>query len=127
MPDGKVSGTVYLVDEVRTYGSKGTFKKRLVVLEQPGERSSNLIPVEFIQEDVQMADTMRVGEEVEIEFDLKGREWQRDANSEKRYFLNAQVCRWTSLKAPPDRQQEFDDAKSEKQGGGNIPDDEIPF
>lgn len=128
MPDGKVTGTVYLVDDAKTYGSRGTFKKRLVVLTQENERSTNYVPLEFVQQDCKLADDMRIGEEVEVEFVLKGREWQKDSRSEVRYFLNAEVVNWKSIKEPPTRQQQLDE-QPKQEGGDNtdVPDDEIPF
>lgn len=128
MPDGKVTGTVYFIDDTKTYGSKGTFKKRLVVITQEDTRSTNYIPLEFIQDDCKRADSMKVGEEIEVEFILKGREWQKDRQSEVRYFLNAEIVDWKVLRDAPPKQRELEQKPdSGDESAGDIPDDEIPF
>jgi hypothetical protein len=90
MSDGKVSGKVHFIDETKTFGQNG-FRKRVVVLEQDTGRFTNYIPVEFIQESCDSVDSLKVGDEAEITFELTGRKWQRDAASEVKYFLNAQA------------------------------------
>ena len=81
MSDAVVRGTVHVVEETKTYGSKG-FRKRLVVLEQDNGRFPAYIPVDFIQDGCDDADRLNVGDDVEITYRLNGRKWQRDANSE---------------------------------------------
>lgn len=90
MSDGKVSGKVHFIDETKTFGQNG-FRKRVVVLEQDTGRFTNYIPVEFIQDSCDSVDSLKVGDEAEITFELTGRKWQRDAASEVKYFLNAQA------------------------------------
>jgi hypothetical protein len=90
MSEPKVRGVVHLVEETKTYGQKG-FRKRLVVLEQDNGRFTNYIPVDFIQDGCDSADGLNVGDEVEITYRLNGRKWQRDANSEVKFFLNAEA------------------------------------
>ena len=90
MSESKVRGIVHLVEETKTYGQKG-FRKRLVVLEQDNGRFTNYIPVEFIQDSCDSADELNDGDEVEITYRLSGRKWQRDAQSEVKYFLSAEA------------------------------------
>lgn len=90
MSDGKVSGKVHFIDETKTFGQNG-FRKRVVVLEQDNGRFTNYVPIEFIQDSCDSVDSLKVGDEAEITFQLSGRKWQRDAASEVKYFLNAQA------------------------------------
>ncbi|MEQ9406932.1 MAG: DUF3127 domain-containing protein [Fuerstiella sp.] len=90
MSNGKVEGKVHFIDETKTYGQKG-FRKRLVVLEQDNGRFTNYIPLEFIQDSCDDADQLSVGTEVEINYRLNGRKWQRDPQSEVKYFLSAEA------------------------------------
>ena len=110
MSDAKVRGVVHLIEETKTYGQKG-FRKRLVVLEQDNERFTNYIPLEFIQDACDSVDDLNVGDDVEISYRLSGRKWQRDANSEVKFFLNAEATAFKVLagKASP--------------GGGTAPAD----
>jgi len=90
MSEATVQGTVHLIEETKTYGQKG-FRKRLVVLEQDKGRFINYIPLEFVHEGCDTADELSAGDEVEVSYRLSGRRWQRDANSEVKFFLNAEA------------------------------------
>ena len=93
MSDGKVRGIVHFIDQTRTYGQNG-FRKRLVVLEQEKERFSNFVPVEFTNDNCDSVDGLNVGDDVEVDYRLNGRKWQKDAKSEVKYFLNAEALRF---------------------------------
>ena len=93
MSDPKVRGIVHFIDETKTYGQKG-FRKRLVVLEQDKERFTNFVPVEFTNDNCDTVDELNVGDDVEIDYRLSGRKWQKDAKSEVKYFLNAEGMRF---------------------------------
>ena len=90
MSETKIRGIVHLIEETKTYGQKG-FRKRLVVLEQDNGRFTNYIPIEFTRDSCDTVDEMSVGNEVEISYQLSGRKWQKDANSETKYFLSAEA------------------------------------
>lgn len=90
MSESKVRGVVHLVEETKTFGQKG-FRKRLVVLEQENGRFSNFIPVEFLQDACDRVDDLNLGDEIEVSYRLTGRKWQRDPNSEVKYFLSCEA------------------------------------
>ena len=98
MSESTVSGVVHLVEPTKTYGQKG-FRKRLVVLEQAGDRFTNYIPVEFIQDNCELADDIHEGDQIEVTYRLSGRKWQRDANSDVKYFLSAEAIRFQTLES----------------------------
>ena len=93
MSETKVRGVIHFIDETKTYGQKG-FRKRLVVLEQDNERFTNYVPVEFTNDNCDTVDELNVGDDVEIEYRLKGRKWQKDPSSEVKYFLNAEAIQF---------------------------------
>ena len=93
MSDAKVRGIVHFIDETKSYGQKG-FRKRLVVLEQDNDRFTNYVPVEFIQDNCDTVDQLKVGDDCEITYKLSGRKWQKDSSSEVKYFLNAEAIRF---------------------------------
>ena len=97
MSDWTVRGTVHLIEETKTFGQKG-FRKRLVVLEQDKGRFTNYIPLEFLQESCDAVDELSVGDEIEVPFRLSGRKWQRDANSEVKFFLTAEATGFKILR-----------------------------
>ncbi len=97
MSDGKVRGIVHVVEETKTYGQNG-FRKRLVVLEQDKGRFTNYVPVEFTNDNCDGVDGLSVGDEIEIDYQLNGRRWQKDANSEVKFFLNAEAMSFSVVK-----------------------------
>ena len=125
MSDAKVRGVVHLIEETKTYGQKG-FRKRLLVLEQDNGRFTNYIPVEFVQDSCDSADDLKGGDEVEITYRLNGRKWQRDANSEVKFFLNAEALSFDVVgKQNPGASGAVSSANAAFQEA--IDDDEVPF
>ena len=90
MSEAKVRGIVHLIDETKTYGTKG-FRKRMVVLEQDQGGYTNYIPLDFIRDGCDTVDELNVGDEIEVSYQLSGRRWQKDADSEVKFFLNAEA------------------------------------
>jgi len=90
MSEAKIRGVVHLIEATKTFGQKG-FRKRMVVLEQSGGRFTNYIPVEFTNDGCDRVDDMHVGDEVEVNYRLTGRKWQRDPQSEVKFFLSAEA------------------------------------
>jgi hypothetical protein len=118
-----VRGTVHLIEETKTYGQKG-FRKRLVVLEQDKGRFINYIPLEFVQDNCETADELNVGDEIQVAFRLNGRKWQRDENSEVKFFLNAEALEFKVLKPgaeSDDSPPEYSDAEAA------LDDEDVPF
>ena len=125
MSDPQVTGKIHLIEETKTYGQKG-FRKRLVVLEQDKGRFINYIPVEFTNDNCQMADELSVGQEVTISYRLNGRRWQRDANSEVKFFVNVEALRVAAAEGadPGDKSaDDFNQANAEL----TYSEDDIPF
>jgi hypothetical protein len=123
MSDGKVRGIVHFVDETKTFGQKG-FRKRLVVLEQDTGRFTNYVPLEFTQDGCDRADQLKVGDDVEVDFRLSGRKWQKDPQSEVRYFLNAEAVNFKVLGSKP---AVDDSAVNDQFADAEAPDDDMPF
>lgn len=94
MSDAKLRGVVHVVEETKTYGQKG-FRKRLVVLEQDNGRFVNYVPLDFTGDGCDTVDNLQVGDEIEVTYRLSGRKWQRDPQSEVKYFLNAEAIRYS--------------------------------
>ncbi len=126
MSDPKVRGIVHFIDETKTYGQKG-FRKRLVVLEQDKERFTNFVPIEFTNDNCDTVDELSVGDDVEIDYRLSGRKWQKDAKSEVKYFLNAEGMRFQVMgKAGDDAQQAASNANANAALAEAAEDDEEP-
>lgn len=90
MSDPIVTGIVHLIEPTKTFGQKG-FRKRLVVIEQNSGRFTNYLPMEFLQDACDQADSLNVGDRINVSYRLTGRKWQRDPQSEVKFFLSAEV------------------------------------
>ena len=133
MSDAKVRGIVHLIEETKTYGQKG-FRKRMVVLEQGNERFTNYLPLDFIQDACDSADELNVGDDVEISYRLSGRKWQKDPQSEVKFFLSAEATSFNVIKG---KGKSAKDSTGEKSAGiaaaneqlseAGYADDDIPF
>ena len=125
MSDAKVSGIVHLIDETKTYGQKG-FRKRLVVLEQDKGSFTNFVPIEFIKDGCDTVDELNVGDEVEVTYRLNGRRWQRDQQSEVKYFLSAEALNFRVVVSGVDTSTEKV-TESANDAFSEAGDDEAPF
>ena len=96
MSDAVIRGVVHLVEETKEYGQRG-FRKRLVVLEQDKGSFTNYLPLEFTKDNCDRADEFNEGDELEVNYRLNGRKWQRDAASEVKWFLSAEVLSFKVL------------------------------
>jgi hypothetical protein len=124
MSEGKVRGIVHLVEETKTYGQKG-FRKRLLVLEQDNGRFTNYLPLEFIQDGCDTVDDVKVGDEVS--YRLSGRKWQKDPNSEVKFFLSAEGVSFEKHGAASASSKEDGFDPSDGFTVGEIEDNDVPF
>src|SRR5262245_22881778 len=99
MNEPKVRGIVHVIESTKTYGQKG-FRKRLVVLEQDNGRFANYIPFEFVNDGCDTVDDLSLGDDVEITYRLSGRKWQKDPQSEVKFFLSAEAMGFKRINGP---------------------------
>lgn len=125
MSETKVRGIVHVVEETKTYGQKG-FRKRLVVLEQDTGRFTNYIPVEFLRDNCELADDLNVGDDVEVSYQLSGRKWQKDPNSEVKYFLTAEALSFKVMAGGGEGAEPPADA-NDAFAESNYDENDIPF
>lgn len=129
MSDPSVRGIVHLIEQTKTYG-KNNFRKRLVVLEQKGARFTNYIPLDFIQDSCDTADQLHIGADVEVFYRLSGRKWQRDENSEVKFFLSAEAIRFQMMQTGDTSagERETTDAYDESEFSGDDGNEaDVPF
>ena len=75
MNEVTISGKVKFVDEVREFGSNG-FRKHQIVIETGDGRWDNPIPVEFTKDNIELSKGLKVGDVVQVQSRINGREWQ---------------------------------------------------
>jgi Domain of unknown function (DUF3127) len=129
MSDPQVVGKVHLIEETKSYGQKG-FRKRLVVLEQDKGKFPNYVPIEFTNDNCDKADDLAVGQEVVVSYRLNGRKWQRDPDSEVKFFVNLEALSVSAkegssapAKSKNATTNAFDDANNEL----TYSEEDIPF
>ena len=69
----QVSGKIKLINDTQTFGASG-FRKRELVL-TTDEQYPQMLLIEFVQDKVDILDAYKVGQDVTISINLRGREW----------------------------------------------------
>lgn len=135
----KIEGTIKNVGSEQIVSEK--FKKREIVLEVADGKYPQFIKLEFVQNNCTFLDGFASGENVEISFSIKGREWM-DRNGQAQYFNTLQgfsIKRAGETPAPspqrPQQQSHWSGLRGEMaqdhvdQGLSNLmsDDDGLPF
>lgn len=114
-----------VLEKSDTQEIKETFKKREFVLEYAeNPQYPEFLKFELIQSNCEQLDSIEVGDEVSVNFNLKGRKWT-DPKGEVKYFNSLQAWRIdkkaaSSPDSPPPPTQEW--MKEDFSG-----DDDLPF
>ena len=86
-----IKGKVHMISE--TMQVTDTFRKRELVVEYAeNPQYPEFVKFEAIQDRVSLMDPLKVGDEVEVFFNLRGREWT-DRAGKKQYFNTLQLWR----------------------------------
>jgi hypothetical protein len=88
-----LTGKVKLIQDAQTFAS-GFTKREMVVTVEDGKYPQD-INLEFVQDKVSLLDTVSVGQEVTVTFDIRGREYNG------RYFNNLQAWKIQTGSAAP--------------------------
>ncbi|WP_297762505.1 DUF3127 domain-containing protein [uncultured Muriicola sp.] len=86
----EIQGKVKMIDETKTYGSKGFRKRELVVTTE--EQYPQTIMIEFVQDKTDLLDTFKEGDTVKVSINIRGREWV-NPQGETKYFNSIQGWR----------------------------------
>jgi len=92
----EIQGKIKVIDETKTFGSNG-FRKREVVVTTEEQYPQHIL-VEFIQDKCDLLNSYKVGQEVKISINLRGREWT-NPQGEVKYFNAIQGWRIENLQA----------------------------
>ena len=90
----EVIGKVKLIGEVQTFGSNGFRKRELVVTTD--EQYPQMIMIEFVQDKTDLLNNYKVGQDVKVSINLRGREWI-NPQGEAKYFNSVQGWRIEGL------------------------------
>ena len=69
----EITGKIKKIDETKTFGASGFRKREMVVT--TNEQYPQMIMVEFVQDKCDLLNSYKVGQDVKISINLRGREW----------------------------------------------------
>lgn len=111
-----VKGRIVKIGKTETFGQNG-FRKRELVVETIDQYPQKIL-LEFIQDRCDLLDSYRVGEEVEVNINIRGREWT-NPEGEVKYFNSIQGWR---IKRMGGQSQ-----SGQSSGSGAKASDDLPF
>jgi len=100
----ELQGKIKLIDETKTFGNNGFRKRELVITTE--EQYPQTIMIEFVQDKTELLNAYKVGQDVKVSFNVRGREWV-NPQGETKYFNSIQGWRIENISAPA--------------GGGSVP------
>lgn len=100
----ELQGKIKLIDETKTFGNNGFRKRELVITTE--EQYPQTIMIEFVQDKTELLNAYKVGQDVKVSFNVRGREWV-NPQGETKYFNSIQGWRIENVSAPA--------------SGGNVP------
>lgn len=86
----EIQGSIKLIGDVQEISS--TFKKRELVVTTE-EQYPQTISVEFVQDKTDLLNSFNVGQNVKVNINLRGREWENPQTKEIKYFNTIQGWR----------------------------------
>jgi len=69
------------------------FKKREFVIEDDSSQYPQVISFQVVQDNCNILDSFSVGDEVEVNFNIKGREWTSPKDGQVKYFNTLEAWR----------------------------------
>lgn len=118
----QIHGIIKSIGETNVVSEK--FKKREFVLETEGHTQyPQLIPLEFQQEKAGLLDKYQVGQEVSVDFNLKGRQWT-NTQGEVKTFLTLQAWKIEAVNGADESQQDQNiesNNSNDAPGGDDLP------
>ena len=112
-----LTGKIKLIQDAKTFDS-GFTKREMVVIVEDGKYPQE-INIEFVQDKVALLESLQIGQEVTVTFDIRGREYNG------RYFNNLQGWKIVTLGNEPTLT-----AQNQSQPyptPSDFEDDDIPF
>ncbi len=86
----EVQGSIKLIGEVQEISA--TFKKRELVI-STDEQYPQTLSIEFIQDKTDLLNQFKIGQNVKVGINLRGREWENPQTKEVKYFNSIQGWR----------------------------------
>ena len=116
----ELQGKIKLINETQSFGAS-EFKKRDIVITTDDTYPQDIL-IEFVQDKTTLLDSYKVGQEVKIAINLRGREWVNPEGVAK-YFNSLNGWRIESTNNSQTNTQQ----KEKPTADGNSEPDDLPF
>jgi hypothetical protein len=94
----KFKGIAYKVGNVETISDK--FRKREFVVTDGAAQYPQYIPFTFVNDKCDLLESIAEGQEIEVSFSLKGREWTNPKDGQVKYFSTIEGFAVTATSNP---------------------------
>jgi hypothetical protein len=94
----KFKGIAYKVGNVETISDK--FRKREFIVTDGADQYPQYIPFTFVNDKCDLLNSIAEGQEVEVSFSLKGREWTNPKDGQVKYFSTIEGFAVTTTSNP---------------------------
>ena len=92
----ELNGKIKAIGKMQTFGTNNFKKRELVVTTD--EQYPQMIMIEFVQDKTDLLNNYKVGQNVKVSINIRGREWI-NPQGEAKYFNSLQGWRIESLQA----------------------------
>ncbi len=94
----ELQGKIKMIDETKTYGNNGFRKREMVITTE--EQYPQHIMIEFVQDKTDLLNSYKVGQDVKVSINVRGREWV-NPQGETKYFNSIQGWRIENVSQTP--------------------------
>jgi hypothetical protein len=105
----------------------GTFKTREFVIEKTedanGRSYTNYVKFQCVQDKTSMPDRFNIGDEVKVQFNIKGTRWEKDGRTN--YITNLDAWRMESVKLAQNNYDNINSEYNDFPPSDNV--DDLPF
>ena len=105
----EITGKIKVLGNTQTVGSSG-FRKRELVITTEDSQYPQTIMTEFVQDKCDILNNYKVGQDVKVSINLRGREWV-NPQGETKYFNSIQGWRIESVGSEQQATQQTQDDK----------------
>jgi len=121
-----IKGKVHEISPVITVSEK--FKKRELILEYAENPTyPELVKFEAVQDKVNLFDNIKIGDQVELFFNLRGRAWTDNKTGKTSYFNTLAVWRINPLASSSPAAQAAPEYAAPADLSPSAEDDDLPF
>lgn len=127
--NNQVQGKIVMIKEAVTYSEKFTAQSVIIQTEQD---YGNVLELQFSNERIKLVDNLNIGDVKIFNININGREWQKDNQSEKKYFVSLNCWSFDKVedlsKTPTASQEGIPRQVLEDEISNDIEmDDDLPF